>query len=620
MRYLCTGFLVLFGLQVGSAGLGRDLAPGLQLIYASNDQEQPAWVIDSVIAGMALLPQGDCAQFYLRRQPDQARAEENRACIVGDTLFIWDPRRATWQPRRPVGPGMTLNFPQANGDTIRYTTGAPAEEVISGRRLVVIPTIVLTVDTLGRPKRRLRERFALGLVTATGGVFERPDSGIAGWRVEQTFELRAIHSGSRPPPPSGRMSIPTPDGEAIEADLYGAGASSVVLVAHGGYSFKARWEKQARAMADAGFHVVVFDTRAAVALRAGKETACLYDAGCMAVDVLAVVRHLRKLGSKAIAVVGGSAGGGAVAQASVEAAPGEIDRLVLLAPMSIAAPEKMKGNKLIITSRDDRSDAGLRLPDIRDQYRKAPKPKKLVILEGSAHGQLIFDTPQGEPLMGEILKFLSGGQERPARAHAALDHLILGINSLESGMKAFAALTGIVPVRGGVHPGAGTENALVSLGEGAYLELIAPRPGATPTSFAIISSLDRLTPIGWALRTDSLSVLVEQLRKTDSVLGPFPGSRQTPDGKLLTWKTAHVATPGLEPAPFLIEWGPSSVHPSSTSPSGCQLTKLIVTEPAPARMNAFFKVLGLELVVQASPTRRLAFTLRCPGGEIAFSN
>ena len=212
------------------------------------------------------------------------------------------------------------------------------------------------------------------------------------------------------------------------------------------------------------------------------------------------------------------------------------------------------------------------------------------------------------------------GQQAAARAGAGLDHLILGINSLENGMKLFAAMTGVVPVRGGVHPGAGTENALVSLGGGAYLELIAPRPGVTPTSFAVIATLERLTPIGWALHTDSLSAVVELLRKSDSVLGPFPGSRQTPDGKLLTWKTAHLATPGLESAPFLIEWGPGSVHPSSTSPGGCQLAKLTVAEPAPVRMIAFLQALGLNITVQTSPSQRLAFTLRCPRGDIAFSN
>jgi hypothetical protein len=108
-----------------------------------------------------------------------------------------------------------------------------------------------------------------------------------------------------------------------------------------------------------------------------------------------------------VSLIGGSAGGGAVAQASVDAKSGEVDRIVLLAPMQIPAPERMKGRKLFITARDDRDGEGPRLPGIRQQYERAPSPKDLVILEGSAHGQLIFDTPTGERLTREILRFLS---------------------------------------------------------------------------------------------------------------------------------------------------------------------------------------------------------------------
>jgi len=38
---------------------------------------------------------------------------------------------------------------------------------------------------------------------------------------------------------------------------------------------------------------------------------------------------------------------------------------------------------------------------------KAAGPKELVVLEGSAHAQFIFDTDQGDRLMREILRFLS---------------------------------------------------------------------------------------------------------------------------------------------------------------------------------------------------------------------
>jgi dienelactone hydrolase len=124
-------------------------------------------------------------------------------------------------------------------------------------------------------------------------------------------------------------------------------------------------------------------------------------------DVLAAVRYLRQNGAKTVSVVGASFGGWAAADASVEAKPGEIDRLALLAVSPIDKPEQIKGRKLFIVCRDDANDAGLRLPRIREQYEKATDPKELVILEGSAHAQFIFATDQGERLMAEVLRFLS---------------------------------------------------------------------------------------------------------------------------------------------------------------------------------------------------------------------
>jgi hypothetical protein len=48
-----------------------------------------------------------------------------------------------------------------------------------------------------------------------------------------------------------------------------------------------------------------------------------------------------------------------------------------------------------------------RLEMIREQYERAPAPKELIVLEGSAHAQFIFETDHGERLMREILRFLS---------------------------------------------------------------------------------------------------------------------------------------------------------------------------------------------------------------------
>jgi pimeloyl-ACP methyl ester carboxylesterase len=203
--------------------------------------------------------------------------------------------------------------------------------------------------------------------------------------------------------PPEQVSFTTQDGGLIYANLYGKGDRGVVL-AHGGRFTKESWEKQAQVLVKAGFRVLAIDFRGRGQSRGGP-AANPNDGSRF--DVLAAVRYLRQNGAKTVSVVGASFGGWAAADAAVEAKPGEIDRLVLLAHSPIAKPEQIQGRKLFILCRDDANAAGLRLPRIREQYEKSPDPKELVILEGSAHAQFIFETDQGERLMAEILRFLS---------------------------------------------------------------------------------------------------------------------------------------------------------------------------------------------------------------------
>ncbi len=172
----------------------------MQLVYVSDGVDQEPWVVDSVWLDVALMDRSACARFLLRRRTGQP-ADDTRICVRSDTLFGWDARRETWIPQRPVGPNMVFMTRRANGDTVRYATTAYTDDIVSGISLRVLPTTVATVDSLGRPKRRLEERYALALVTATMGRFEVPDaSAPAGWRTERAFALRAIQS--LPPRPN----------------------------------------------------------------------------------------------------------------------------------------------------------------------------------------------------------------------------------------------------------------------------------------------------------------------------------------------------------------------------------------------------------------------------------
>ena len=206
------------------------------------------------------------------------------------------------------------------------------------------------------------------------------------------------------------ISLPTEDGGVIFADVYGTGDRGIVL-AHGGPFNKESWAKQAQTLAAAGFQVLALDFRG-YGKSSGPGQSDPMNAP-LHLDVLAAVRYLRENGAKSVSVVGGSMGGGAAGDASIASQPGEIDRLVLLGAAPNGPADKLKSSTLYIVARDDADSDGPRLPRIRKQYEKSPQPKELIVLDGSAHAQFLFQTDQGDRVMREILRFLSAKSTTP---------------------------------------------------------------------------------------------------------------------------------------------------------------------------------------------------------------
>jgi pimeloyl-ACP methyl ester carboxylesterase len=200
------------------------------------------------------------------------------------------------------------------------------------------------------------------------------------------------------------ISFPAKDGGRVCADLYGQGTRAVVL-AHGGRFNKESWRIQANNLVSEGFRVLAIDFRG-FGCSTGPGQAD-FDNAPFENDVLAAVRYLKAHGAKSASVVGGSFGGGAAGDASIKSAPGEIDRIVFLGAAPNLPAEKLQSRALFIVARDDANDAGLRLPGIRAQYESAPGPKELIVLDGSAHAQFLFQTDQSARVMHEILRFLS---------------------------------------------------------------------------------------------------------------------------------------------------------------------------------------------------------------------
>src|SRR6201993_2532593 len=111
-----------------------------------------------------------------------------------------------------------------------------------------------------------------------------------------------------------------------------------------------------------------------------------------------------------------------------------------------------------------------------------------------------------------------------------LDHILLGSPDLQVGIDLVEKQTGVRATFGGVHPGRGTQNALLSLGDRHYLEIIAPDPAQPGVKNPIAANLHSLTEpqlIGWAAHPGSVTAFAEKLRaagiKCD---GPTQGSRK----------------------------------------------------------------------------------------------
>jgi hypothetical protein len=201
-----------------------------------------------------------------------------------------------------------------------------------------------------------------------------------------------------------------------------------------------------------------------------------------------------------------------------------------------------------------------------------------------------------------------------------LDHILLGSPDLQGGIDFVEKHTGVRATFGGVHPGRGTQNALLSLGERRYLEIIAPDPAQPGVKNPIASNLHSLTEprlVGWAAHPGSVATYAEKLRAAGIGFdGPTPGSRKRPDGQLLKWQIVSLEDTASGVLPFFIEWSKDSVHPSVDAPKGCSLLTFAAETPEPEKLAALLKTLNLDLPVKKAENPRLHTILQGPKGNL----
>lgn len=203
-----------------------------------------------------------------------------------------------------------------------------------------------------------------------------------------------------------------------------------------------------------------------------------------------------------------------------------------------------------------------------------------------------------------------------------LDHLLLGCSDLDRGIAFVEARSAVRAAFGGVHPGRGTRNALLSLGEHGYLEIIAPDPGQPSlTNARNLRPLLEPRLVNWAAHSGDLDSFSKKLREAGVAFkGPTPGARKRPDGRVLNWKILNLADDHGGLLPFFIEWSADSLHPSADSPKGCSLVRFEAVTPDPENLTKQAALLGLDLPIAKAPKPQLRATIAGPKGQFSVTS
>src|SRR5271155_4534792 len=201
---------------------------------------------------------------------------------------------------------------------------------------------------------------------------------------------------------------------------------------------------------------------------------------------------------------------------------------------------------------------------------------------------------------------------------AMFDHMVLGIDDLDRGVAFIEEHVGVRAVFGGVHPGRGTQNALLSFGNQRYFEIIAPDPKQTARpQFPELPRMREPRLVAWAIQTTDIAALAKTITAAGiSIDLPSDGSRARPDGKLLRWKYFRLRDDRGGLLPFFIEWSRDSVHPSVDAPSGCSLERLFAVSPEPKDLAAVYHRLGAEIATEHGEKTQLRARIAGPKGEV----
>lgn len=202
-----------------------------------------------------------------------------------------------------------------------------------------------------------------------------------------------------------------------------------------------------------------------------------------------------------------------------------------------------------------------------------------------------------------------------------IDHIVYSVLDLDKAMDSIEKKLGIRPVYGGYHKTQGTKNALLNLGEGCYLEILAIDEENKEINTPRWMGIDLITEsrvTRWAIKSETITQDSETLKSYDSNMGEiYQGSRKTTSGDTLAWKMIlPLPSPKIELMPFMVDWSGSAFHPTEKLEDTCSIKEISFEGSAPNKGNLVFDELGISNIITRSANNKISVTIEGPNGLI----
>jgi hypothetical protein len=195
------------------------------------------------------------------------------------------------------------------------------------------------------------------------------------------------------------------------------------------------------------------------------------------------------------------------------------------------------------------------------------------------------------------------------------------VADLAAAAREIEARHGLASIEGGRHPGWGTANRIVPLGE-AYIELVAvvdeAEAAQSPFGRWVAQAHPTLAePLGWAVRTNKLDDVARRLG-----LVVATGSRAARGGQLLRWRSAGIEQAAAESSlPFFIEWGHGTTlpgHAPAPHPAGAVQIARLQLDGDPDRLAAWLGAHHLPITMLPGTPALTRIILTTTAGEIVL--